>query len=37
MKIKDSDGNVVFDNQMGASDDDAPSTALAGGSIVIHK
>ena len=28
---------VVYDNQMGAGIDDNPTTALAGGSIVIHK
>jgi len=28
---------VVYDNQMGASDADDPTTALGGGSIVIHK
>jgi hypothetical protein len=30
-------GQVVYDNQMGAGDDATPSTALGGGSIVIHK
>jgi hypothetical protein len=30
-------GTIVYDNQMGASDDAVPSTAIAGGSIVIHK
>ena len=29
-------GDVVYDNQLGASDDDPPNTALGGGSIVIH-
>jgi hypothetical protein len=29
--------NVVYDNQVGAGDDAAPSTALGGGQIVIHK
>ena len=36
MKIWDPSG-VVFDNQMGVADGDDPATALAGGSIVIHK
>ncbi|HEY0733616.1 MAG TPA: FixG Ig-like domain-containing protein, partial [Herpetosiphonaceae bacterium] len=30
-------GAVVYDNQMGASDDTEPTTALQGGSIVIHR
>ena len=30
-------GSVVYDNQLGASDDEAPTTALGGGSIMIHK
>lgn len=29
-------GAVVYDNQIGAADDASPSTALGGGSIVIH-
>jgi hypothetical protein len=29
--------HVVYDNQMGAGDSAAPSTAIMGGSIVIHK
>jgi len=29
--------NLVYDNQMDASDDADPTTAIAGGSIVIHK
>ena len=39
MKIWDqSNGDViVYDNQIGASDNADPSTALGGGSIVIHK
>jgi hypothetical protein len=39
IKIWDkNNGNaVIYDNQMGAGIDDNPSTALAGGSIVIHK
>jgi PKD repeat protein len=28
---------IVYDNQLGASDDSTPSTALGGGQIVIHK
>jgi hypothetical protein len=28
---------IVYDNQIGASDDAAPSTTLGGGQIVIHK
>lgn len=27
---------IVYDNQMGALDGDAPNTTLGGGSIVIH-
>ena len=30
-------GSVVYDNQMGATDDGAPTTAIGGGDIVIHK
>jgi hypothetical protein len=30
-------GEVVYDNQMGAAEDADPSTAIGGGSIVIHK
>ncbi len=30
-------GGVIYDNQVGADDDAEPSTALGGGSIVIHK
>jgi len=37
MKIwNDGTNVVVYDNQAGASDSDAPTTALGGGSIVIH-
>lgn len=32
-----STGEVVYDNEMGSGDDAAPTTAIAGGSIVIHK
>ena len=34
---KDGDDRVVYDNQMGAADDEDPSTAVQGGNIVIHK
>ena len=39
IKIWDNNNNgvVVYDNQMGAADTDDPTTAIAGGSIVIHK
>lgn len=39
IKIWDKDNNdaVVYDNQFGASDTEAPATALGGGSIVIHR
>jgi hypothetical protein len=39
LKIWDKDNGdaVVYDNQMAASDTDDPTTALGGGSIVIHK
>ena len=30
-------GAIVYDNMMGSSDTDSPSTILGGGSIVIHK
>ena len=37
MKISNkSTGAIVYDNQFGKSDTSAPSTALGGGSIVIH-
>ncbi len=36
MRIWDDTG-IVYDNELGAADSDAPTTALAGGSIVIHK
>lgn len=36
LKITDAGGSVVYDNQMGAALDAAPSTALGGGSIVIQ-
>ena len=34
---KDSDDTVVYDNQMGAAGNAEPTTAIGGGSIVIHK
>ena len=34
---KDNGDTVVYDNQLGAAEDANPSTAIAGGSIVIHK
>ncbi|MHB8870597.1 MAG: HYR domain-containing protein, partial [Thermoleophilia bacterium] len=38
MKIWDkATGNVVYDNNIGASDDAAPAMALGGGAIVVHK
>ena len=39
MKIWDKDAGdvVVYDNQMGAADDDDPTTAINGGSIKVHK
>ena len=38
MKIWDkASAALVYDNQLGASDEDTPSTVLGGGSIAIHK
>jgi hypothetical protein len=38
IKIWDkTNGGIVYDNQIGANDSADPSTALGGGSIVIHK
>jgi hypothetical protein len=38
VKIWDSTtGTIVYDNQLGAADDAAATTAITGGSIVIHK
>ncbi len=34
---KDCDNEVVYDNQMDSEDDIDPTTAIGGGSIVIHK
>jgi hypothetical protein len=37
IKILDTNtGNVVYDNQLGADDTEVPTTALGGGSIIIH-
>jgi VCBS repeat-containing protein len=36
LKVFDDNG-VIYDNELGASDDADPVTALGGGSIVIHK
>lgn len=36
MKVWDGNG-IVYDNQTGGADQDDPTTALSGGSIVIHK
>jgi predicted outer membrane repeat protein len=33
---KSSGGGVIYDNQLGASDNSDPTTAIGGGSIVIH-
>lgn len=37
IKIMDSGSGVIYDNQMGVGDDAVPTTAIQGGSIVIHK
>ena len=37
IKIWDASGAVVYDNQMGASDDSDPTTVITSGSIVLHK
>jgi photosystem II stability/assembly factor-like uncharacterized protein len=34
---KDNDDAIVYDNQMGAEDDEDPTTEIGGGNIVIHK
>jgi hypothetical protein len=34
---KDDGDTVVYDNQMDAGDGEDPTTAIGGGSIVIHK
>jgi hypothetical protein len=33
----DPTGKVIYDNQIGATDTATPTTAIAGGSVVIHK
>jgi len=30
-------GVVIYDNQLGTSDDSDPTTVIGGGSIIIHK
>jgi PKD repeat protein len=37
IKIWDSNSSILYDNQFGSSDTSDPTTAIAGGSIVIHK
>ena len=37
IKIWDAGGVIVYDNQLGLSDDGDPTTILGGGSIVVHK
>jgi hypothetical protein len=38
MKILEKQHNVlIYDNQLGASDNSDPTTAIQAGSIVIHK
>ena len=38
LKVWDKDTDeIVYDNQMGDSDDGNPTTVIGGGSIVIHK
>jgi len=37
IKIKQTGGGVIYDNQPGAEDNDDPATAIGGGSIKIHK
>jgi hypothetical protein len=34
---KEDDDAIVYDNQMGDDEDADPTTAIGGGSIVIHK
>ena len=36
IKIWDAGGSVVYDNELGSSDDQEATTSLGGGSIVIH-
>ena len=37
IKIKETGGGVIYDNQMGAGDNDNAATAIWGGNIKIHK
>ena len=37
IKIKEAGGGVIYDNQLGAGENDDPTTSLDGGSIKIHK
>ncbi len=37
LKIQTAGGGLIYDNQSGAPDSDDPTTALGGGSVVIHK
>lgn len=38
IKIWDkSTGSVIYDNQTGSNDNDTPTTAIGGGSIIIHR
>ena len=34
---KDNNGEIIYDNNLGGDDDTDPTTAIAGGQIVIHK
>lgn len=36
IKIKETGGGVIYDNQPGAEENDDPTTALGGGSIKVH-
>jgi hypothetical protein len=36
IKIWQTGGTVIYDNQIGGADDAEPTTAITGGSIVIH-
>ena len=36
IKIKQTGGGIIYDNQMIAGDNDDPTTTLGGGSIKIH-
>ena len=37
IKIWDNNDVVIYDNQLGAPEDDDPTTAIGGGNIKIHK